>query len=152
VSGEKLKKILTSVTFRQFIVYIPLAGIATVVDWGSYYLLAKELKLNPILSVIISYTLGGLTNYSLNKIFNFRDKVKTIGFQMAVYGIIMGISYGLTALLMSIQIYLLSINFFIARIITTAIVLAYNFIMHKSFTFNEIVQGKIASFFNRPKL
>ncbi|MBN1700107.1 MAG: GtrA family protein [Spirochaetales bacterium] len=146
-----LKEIYTSVVFKQFITYIPLAGLATLVDWGSFYLFTRILRFDPYISVIVSYTLGGLTNYTLNKIFNFRDKVKTIGYQMAVYAVIMAISYGLTLLFMFLLIKVLFINELVARMMTTAVVLIYNFIMHRSFTFNEKIQAVIAEKLNNRK-
>lgn len=146
-----LKKIWQIKIARLFIVYLPLAGIATLVDWGSYYLFYSRLNIHYGLSVFISYTLGGVTNYTLNKFFNFRDSVKKIGLQMFVYALIMCISYILNHIFMFVQIELIGLKGMAARILTTGIVLIYNFLMHRFFTFNEVFEQKLAALFKSGK-
>ena len=56
--------------------YVIFAGIATIVDIGLLYLLTAFIGLHYLLSAALSYTCGMITNYSLNKVFNFKNKSK----------------------------------------------------------------------------
>ena len=129
----KLFKIFAS---RQFLAYLLFGGIATIVDWGTYWLFLYSLGLHYSLAVTFSFMLGSLTNFSLNKYLNFKNRYKKLHNQFVLYLLIAIIGLLFTILLMWICIELLSIDEFLARVIATAITLIYNFLGHKFITFN----------------
>ena len=129
----KIDKSSLKVLFFFFIV----GGLATVVDWVVFYIFNKRVGLHYIFSVILSYSFGGATNYTLNKIFTFKDKSKDFALQIGLFTIIMAGAYGLNIFFMYLQIEVLYkkiINFnniiispeMLARVITTGLVFIYN--------------------------
>lgn len=141
---------------REFILYTLCAGIATAADWLSFrffYSFFSDngvwgIEGNPFLenaevtSVILSYTIGGISNYTLNKIFTYRDQSGNVVRQAAIYIAVMAGAYGLTILLMHLAVKFFFFDPMISRMLITGGVFFYNFLMHRQFTFNKKFQKK----------
>ena len=121
----------------QFMRYVVVGGIATVVDWGSFYLLAIVLDIYYQASLVLSFTLGVIANYTLNKLYTFRCRSRQIAGQFSVHVVISVVSLLMSMGLMFILVGELSINKMVSRIATTFIMLFVNFLMHKYITFNK---------------
>ena len=123
--------------FKQVIFYTFVGAIATVVDWGSFYVLNLLCKVDYKIAVSISFTVGSAVNYILNKKITFNDRTKRIAAQLSVFAILAAISLLMSVFLMFVQVKLLGMLPMLARIVTTGIMLAVNFLMHKFITFNR---------------
>lgn len=126
-------KLLQIQLFRYFIV----GGVATVVDWSSFYLLAIKINFNYQAALVIAFILGSVTNYVFNKIFTFRCRSKQIAGQMTVHLMISAISLLLNMGMMYIFVSSFAIAKMPSRMIITVIMLVINFFMHKHLTFNK---------------
>lgn len=122
---------------KQFLFYAFVGGIATFVDWGSFYLSNKILLLPYYVAVLISFTLGATTNYLLNKTITFKDKTKQVGAQLGIYITVSLLSLAITMGFMFVLVNIVKIDALPARILTTGIMLMGNFVMHKFLTFNK---------------
>jgi len=131
-----IKKLIDIFMSRTFILYILFGGLATIVDWGSFFLASYSLNINYILAVTISFSLGSITNFTLNKYLNFSNKYKKFHLQFILYLFIALIGLMITIGLMWLFISTFGFGKMSARIITTAITLIYNFVGHKYVTFN----------------
>jgi putative flippase GtrA len=127
---------LKKITSSTFIRYGIVGAIATAVDWGSFYISAYLLNLYYQISLVISFVLGTLSNYILNRTITFKSKTKNKA-QIAVHFGISLISLGISSLLMFLFIEKLFIGKMVARISTTALVFFLNYFMHKNITFNK---------------
>jgi putative flippase GtrA len=130
---NKIKNIFVS---RLFLLYLLFGGIATVVDWSTYYLFLVSFNLHYSISVTFAFILGSITNFSLNKRFNFNNKYKKVHNQFLLYLLIAFGGLILTITLMWLLIDVCIIDPFLSRVIATAITLIYNFLGHKYVTFN----------------
>ena len=119
----------------SFLIYSIAGAIATIVDWGSFFILNSLLASNYIFAVCISFTLGSLANFSLNKHITFRNKYRNIIKQYLLHIFVSIISLGITVLIMSMLINKGQFAALNARILTTFIVLFLNYFMHKHITF-----------------
>ena len=122
---------------NRFFKYFIVGGVATIVDWGAFWIALNLLILNYILSVAISFTLGSITNYIFNKIFTFQDKSKRITSQAATHLLISAVSLMTTMGMMRVLVGNLHFLSMPARIVTSIIMLAVNFFLHKNITFNR---------------
>ncbi len=122
--------------YRQAIFYTFVGAIATMVDWSSFYILNLLCKVDYKIAVSISFTVGSVVNYILNKKITFGDQTKQIAAQLSVFAILATISLLMSVVLMFVQVKLLGMLPMLARIVTTGIMLAVNFLMHKFITFN----------------
>jgi putative flippase GtrA len=119
--------------FIQFFRYVFVGGAATVVDWTFLWLFYDVIGIYKYLSVAFSFLLGLLTNFCLSDRFVFSNvpETRSSANKFSVYLITGLIGLGLTELFMLLFDGLLGLHYMIAKIITTAIVLAWNFFSKK---------------------
>lgn len=131
------KKVYGFYQKHQFLKYFMVGGIATAVDWGTFYIFGVKLGFYYQLALVISFTLGSVTNYTLNKVFTFQNKSKKIAQQLGVHLGISAVSLLFNMFLMYVAVDIFSVSKMIGRIVTTIIMLIINFFLHKNITFNE---------------
>jgi len=130
-------KLYNKLIIIEFFRYFLVGVIATIIDWGIFYILALGINLYYQFSLFISFALGSITNYSLNKIFTFRCKSKRIIRQFFVFSNLALISLLLSAAIMFIFVDLVSLHKMISRITTSFIMLVATYLMNKYLTFNK---------------
>lgn len=121
----------------RFVRYVIAGAGATIIDWGSFYLLAVVFQLHYQFSLIISFTLGTAANYTLNKLFTFQCQSKKIAAQFSVHLGVAAISLGLSSLIMFYLVEIILFSKIFARVITTFIMLIVNYLIIKKTTFNQ---------------
>jgi putative flippase GtrA len=129
-------KIPQIIQLNEFLPYFFVGLIATFIDWTTFWISTTHFALHYELALVISYTTAGAFHYTANKFITFKCPSKKIGSQFSLYFIVTGAS-----LLMSMGVIAL-IKFFImntlfARILTTALMLIPNFLLHKHITFSK---------------
>ena len=122
---------------QRFFRYTFIGGLATVVDWTTFSLLAIFTTVHYELNLVAATCAGALTNYVGNRVFTFESRTRRIHHQLGVFVLITAISLGISAVL----IYLLHARLGIAqipsRILVTLLMLPVNYWFHKSLTFNK---------------
>jgi len=132
---SKTNKVFNVFFSKTFLLYFIFGGMATIVDWGSFWILVYLLNTNYLFAVTLSFIFGSITNFSLNKTLNFRNKYRRWDIQFMLYLLVAITGLILTLALMWLLVEWLSIDKMTSRIIVSAIVLGYNFLGHKYFTF-----------------
>ena len=130
-----ISQLLKNKSVLLFIGYLFFAGIAALVDLGLLYALTEFFGIYYLLSAGISYCAGMLTNFSLNKFYNFRNKSKKIMHQFAVFLFVALIGLVLNQILLYLFVEYRALWYMLAKIITVAIVAIWSFIGHKKLTF-----------------
>lgn len=130
-----IRKLFNIFFSRTFFMYVLFGGLATIVDWSIFALGIYSFGMHYTLAVTISFSFGSITNFILNKYLNFQNKYKKVHLQFLLYLVIALIGLALTLLFMWLMIDSMAIGELTARVITTAIVLIYNFLGHKFVTF-----------------
>ncbi len=118
----------------QIINFLIVGGIATLIDWLLYFILYNYVKLSPLLANIISYTISTLYSYvvSVKFVFNVnkgnsKKKNFIIFVTLSVIGLLL--SEGLIYLMVNV----FNLHKMLAKIISTAIVMFFNFVSKKYF-------------------
>lgn len=128
---------LNILTKKQFARFVFVGGIATLIDWSTFYILAITLSIYYQFSLLVGLMLGSITHFILNKMFTFKCKSKRIISQFLLFSAIAILSILANSLLMFIFIEKILIGKMISRIITTILIVSFNYIMHKNLTFNK---------------
>jgi putative flippase GtrA len=120
----------------QFVTFFGVGVAATVTDWGSFFLLTTFAGATSVVGALISYCLGGILSYLLNRRHTFetdRTHVQA-GWRFAS---VMAVGFTLTGVFMYLFAERMGLNEMLSRMITTGIVFFWNFVAHKTWTFAE---------------
>lgn len=123
---------------KLFIRYIIFAGFATLIDLSLLYLLTEFLHIWYFYSAIISYFGGMITNYTLNKFFNFRNKSKRIIHQFGLFIVVALIGLGINQIVLYSLVEFTGLWYILAKVIAVFIVMFWSFYGHKKLTFGII--------------
>lgn len=117
----------------QFLRYIFVGGIATIVDWGILYIFTEFIHLYYILSSVISFIAGLLINFILSKKLVFQSNESKTGImtEFIVYGVIGAVGLGITTLLMLLLTGYMKLYYMLSKVIATILVLLWNYIARK---------------------
>ncbi len=126
--------------FLQFFRYIFVGGAATLVDWGLLYILTDFVHIYHLVSAVIAFLLGLITNYFLSKalVFNANEtRVKPL-MEFLIYAVIGVVGLGITELIMFIFTDRISLHYMLSKVIATIIVLVWNFIARKKILYKSL--------------
>ncbi len=119
---------------KQIMKFIVVGGIATLLDWIIYYILYNYVHIPPLIANVISFSISVVYNYfaSIKWVFEVdQEKSKKKLFFLFLLFSIIGLL--ISELLLWIMINHLNIHEMISKIITTIVVMIFNFITRKKF-------------------
>jgi putative flippase GtrA len=110
----------------QFSRYIFVGSVATVVDIGMLFLLTSVIGVHYLLSAALAFVMGIIVNYKLSTLWIFEktNKRKT---EITIFTLIGIVGLGLNELILWIAVEEFAIYYVLAKIISTAIILIWNF-------------------------
>jgi putative flippase GtrA len=123
---------------KTFFIYSFSGAMATLVDWGSFYVMSSILSWYYMLAVCLSFTLGSMTNFTLNKYITFKNKYSKVVHQYLLHVFVSSISLSITIIIMYLFVEKIGMPKLNSRILTTLVVLPINFILHKNITFGML--------------
>lgn len=147
---QKLKRFRTvprKVLKHRFIRYFFSAGAATAVDIFSYFIMFNmvlekmpvsflgSLISAPIFSLLVSYSLGLITNFTITKYFVFQESDLRGRYQLMRYLLVAALVFVANYFLLKFFVEFLEIYPTPSRILSAGIVAVCSFYMHKLFTF-----------------
>ncbi|MFZ5955064.1 MAG: GtrA family protein [Nanoarchaeota archaeon] len=124
-------------TLKQFLGYVVIAGLATLLDIFILFFLTEKIGLWYFYSSIISFVSASIPNFMLNKYFNFKNKDKRLVQQYGVWFCISIVGLILTQMFMFIFVEYFKIYFLLAKCLTIMMVIFWDFFGNKSLTFNS---------------
>ncbi len=136
-----LKKLFLEETdnwFIQLFRYLFVGGAAFLVDYGLLVLLTEVFGLHYLVSATISFIAGLIVNYLLSTSWIFRkSKMENKWAEFLIFSIIGVVGLLLNNLLLYLFTDLAHIHYMISKLITTAIVMLWNFGARKIILFNK---------------
>ncbi|MHB2149553.1 GtrA family protein [Calditrichota bacterium LG25] len=145
---------------KQFILYNFFAGIATVINIVSRYIMNEFYEINFYIAIMIAYLLGMLVNFILNKNFNFNkserksyQQFRTF-FIIALLGLFLTTVFSMLYITILQRIFILNLTKYetIAHIFAVITVSIYSFLGHKYLTFKKGIYLTILNFIKLRKL
>lgn len=121
---------------RQFVTFFGVGVAATLVDWGSFFIMTKALAIPNVAAALVSYCLGGTISYSLNRSVTFDTERSHFeaGWRFAT---VMAVGFALTGFFVWLFAEKIGLNAMLSRMLATAIVFFWNYAAHKLWTFAE---------------
>ena len=136
---EKIKELYLK--YKEIINYLFFGGCTTIVNFVSYYIPARIIGIDEIISNVIAWCVSVLFAYITNKLFVFSSKteslIQTIKemfsfiFARLFTGVLCDVS------LFALMIYVLHINDIVSKITTQVIVVVLNYVLSKLVIFKK---------------
>lgn len=126
---------------HQLVKFFLFSGLATMLDFTSFYLLIQT-SLHYQFCVAISFSIGAVTHFSMNKVYTFKNESTQIASQFFTFLMVSFVYLLLSMALMHLFVEFLNIWEMYSRIMATLILFMYSFVSHKYITFNT-------NYFNR---
>lgn len=136
---EKIKELYLK--YKEIINYLFFGGCTTIVNFISYYIPARIIGIDEIISNVIAWCVSVLFAYITNKLFVFSSKteslIQTIKemfsfiFARLFTGVLCDVS------LFALMIYVLHINDIVSKITTQVIVVVLNYVLSKLVIFKK---------------
>ncbi len=122
-----------------FIKYALVGCLGTAIDLGSLYIFVDFLHLNVLLGTAISFVLAVINNFTLNKYWTFENKSSNIRKQFIKFLTVSIMGLILTEIFMALFVYGIHIWYIASKIVTSGLVLTWNFVANKYWTFRDRV-------------
>jgi putative flippase GtrA len=122
---------------KLFMGYTVCAGIATVVDVGILYILSEKIGMWYFYAALISYLAGMMTNFSLNREFNFKNKTKKIPHQFSLFATVALVGLVLNQMILTLLVEKYQLWVVYAKGIAVLVVMLWSFYGHKKITFSN---------------
>lgn len=123
----------TENSLLQFCRYALVGVISTIVDWGILSLFTDVVHFHYLLAAPIAYLTGIIVNYYCSRLFVFSGSTSRFDSRRELLGyILIGvIGLALTELILFLLVNLCAIKVLVAKAISTALVLLWNFFARK---------------------
>lgn len=121
-------------TLKQFILFTAVGGVGTVGHYLTLITLVESGLLSAVPASVAGFTVGAIINYVLNYRFTFNSK-KSHKEAMSKFFIVAIIGAIINTALMYIGVNILHTYYLLAQIAATGIVLLWNFLINKYWTF-----------------
>lgn len=130
-----MEKVTFFKNFKPFIRYSIVGAMGTFVDLASLYFFVEYMKIPVIPAAILSFMLAVINNFLLNKIWTFKVASRNYRKLFIKFLIVSLVGLGLTIACMQILVNILEIWYMFAKAATSLIVLTWNFLANKFWTF-----------------
>ena len=123
-------------TTRQFFYFTGLGAIGTAGHYATLIVLVQLWDVDPVIATTFGFIVGAVINYMLNYHITFQSDKRHVE-ALSKFLLVATIGAGINAFIMFVGVDGLKIHYLLAQIIATGIVLAWNFLVNKFWTFTD---------------
>jgi putative flippase GtrA len=126
--------------YLKLVKYLAVGVVGTLVDWTVFYALIDFIGLFYPFAKVISYSMGTVVNFFLNRRFTFQNTYKKLHYQFVSFALIAVIGLALQEAVMYVLVQYVfdsstSLWIFAANVIATLVGFVWTFIANKKITF-----------------
>ncbi len=121
--------------YRIFIKYSAVGVAGTFIDLASLFIFVEYFSIPVILGSILSFLLAVTNNFIFNKIWTFQNRSKNYRKLHIKFLIVSIVGLGLTVASMYVMVHFIALWYMFAKALTSLIVLTWNFLANKLWTF-----------------
>ncbi len=119
---------------RQFSSFVVVSCLATSAHYTLLIGLVEMAKISPVPAALAGFTAGGIVSYALNRRHVFRSSLPH-ELTASRFALVAAVGFGLTYLFMMLLAGKAKVPYILAQVITTGLVMIWNFTAHKMWTF-----------------
>jgi len=122
---------------NQFIKFTIVGTVNTLIDLTALYCFVEYLHINVILASILSFLIAATNSFFFNKTWTFKNSSLNYRNQVLKFIIVSGIGLTLNTIFMYMFVQLIGLWYMFSKVLTSGIVLIWNFIGNKFWTFSK---------------
>ena len=122
----------TNSTFTQLFLYLLVGALATLVEWGFFFLFNSVCRFHYQLATVLAIAISTFSNWLFGRLLTFRtaERKNVVGeiakiYAVSVIGLLMNIA------IMFVAVEKIGLSEMLSKIIATGIVFAWNFLVRK---------------------
>jgi len=123
-------------TSKQFLIFAGIGIIGTAGHYATLLVLVQLVHVDPVLATTAGFMVGALINYVLNYRITFNSN-KRHREALTKFLAVAGIGGAVNAGIMSAGMRIIDVNYMVIQLFATAIVLVFNFMANKHWTFSD---------------
>ena len=120
----------------QFAAFSMVGVVASVVHYSMLIMLVERGLTNPVAANLVAYILGGIVSYLLNRRYAFRSK-RVHAETAWRFAIVAGLGLLLTGIFMYVFDEVLGVQYILAAVMTSGVVLFWSFVANWTWTFGN---------------
>lgn len=121
---------------KEFFLYLVVGGVATAAEWILFFGLEK-ISVHYMTATVIAYCISTFVNWLMGRVFVFKDNRQAILKEIIEIYIASIVGLLLNLAIMWLMVDICSINEMLSKIIATAMVFFYNFLVRKLFIYKK---------------
>jgi putative flippase GtrA len=121
--------------FQQFIKYCVGGGLAFVTDAGLLFVFTEYFGIWYLFSATLSFLISGVVNYSFQYFVTFKGQGGELKKQAGIFLLVALVGLVINNSLLYLQVEVFGLWYMAAKAIAAVVVLIWNFLMNKRFTF-----------------
>ena len=121
-------------TLGQFLMFAGVGAIGTIGHYTVLIVLVQFWAVDPVIASTLGFVVGAIINYILNYHFTFQSD-KQHSEALTKFFIVAIVGAGINSFIMYIGIENTNINYLLVQIFATGVVLLWNFVVNKLWTF-----------------
>lgn len=121
----------------KFIKFLGVGGAATLIQYGILIALVENFQASAVIGSTIGYVVSGVFNYTLNYYFTFLSQARH-SLAAARFLIVALVGLALNSSLVFLLADILAVYYLAAQIAATVVVVIWNFLAHKHWTYRSI--------------
>lgn len=143
--AEKIKELYAK--YEEIIIYLIVGVVNTIISWAAWFgcaytFLDAEIVWQNFLLSVISWVVGVITGYFMNRIFVFKSHAPNIWKEFLQFSGGRLSTWALDAVMMILMVNILHIHEGFSKIFVSALVMVGNYIISKFFVFKKDKPGE----------
>lgn len=122
---------------KDLLLYLIVGGVATLAEWGIFWLFDSALAVHYTASTVIAYLLSTFVNWAAGRLLVFKESHQPFWQEIlkiylaAIAGLLMNLA------IMFVSVDLLHVGEMLSKILATAIVFLFNFLIRKLYIYKK---------------
>lgn len=122
----KIKK-----SFVQLFLYLIVGGLATLVEWGAFYIMNQRLAVHYMAATALAFVISTFANWAFGRLILFRASKQSTWSELAKIYIVSIIGLLFNIVIMYVEVDILLMNEMLSKMVATGIVFIWNFLIRK---------------------
>lgn len=127
----RARHLLQSKQFKDFFPYVIVGGLATIVEWAAFWILANPFHVQYLLATTLAFVFSTFANWCFGRLLVFKSGTGSLLREIAAIYLASVVGLLLNLLIMFVLVQTFTMAKMLSKIVATAIVFIYNYLVRK---------------------